>query len=226
MSSKYFQIGYNKCGTASIARFFERNGIAAVHWDQGRLARRMHDNLQAGRFILAGYERYDAFADMEQVTAEGVLEGYKRFGEILKQVEGAMFILNTRDRDRWIRSRLAQVVAASGTPYAECFKAHYGVDEVEAVVECWKRDWDAHHAAVKALVPPERLLVFDIETDPSEKLCAFAGLQASAARHYTQGNFTKNVVGRVLCRWTPETLVGAVPLKVKDSIRELTRRHR
>ena len=61
---KYFQIGFRKCGTTTLWDFFNRNGIPAVHWDEGDLARRMRDNLEAGRRVLDGYdERYAAFTE-------------------------------------------------------------------------------------------------------------------------------------------------------------------
>lgn len=45
---RYFQIGFHRCGTTSLWRFFERNGIPTVHFDKGNLARRMRDNIEAG----------------------------------------------------------------------------------------------------------------------------------------------------------------------------------
>ena len=52
-------------GTSAITVFFNRSGIPCVHHDRGRLARRMRDNLAAGRAPIAGYERYRAFTDMD-----------------------------------------------------------------------------------------------------------------------------------------------------------------
>ena len=38
MARKFFQIGFNKCGTTFIARLFGMNGYPAVHWAEGALA--------------------------------------------------------------------------------------------------------------------------------------------------------------------------------------------
>ena len=61
---KIFQIGFNKCGTRTIHRYLARNGVRSLHWDAGRLAKRMYANLAEGRELLAGYEEFDAFTDM------------------------------------------------------------------------------------------------------------------------------------------------------------------
>lgn len=226
MSRKYFQIGFNKCGTSSIARFFAKNGIPCVHWDQGQLAKRMHHNLQEGQFILSGYEHYDAFTDMEHATAHEIFDSYKYYMQIFEQVEDAMFILNTRDRDSWIKSRLSHRIYSSGEFYVEVYKSIYRLDDVSAVVELWKKDWDGHHAAVRELIPPEKLLVFNIDTDSSVRLCEFVGLDVSAAQHYTHQNLTLTDFGKFLRRRTPERIRHGTPRKIKDSIKWLFRKHR
>ena len=105
---KIFQIGFNKCGTRTIHQYFCDNGIRSVHWDEGRLAQRMFKNLSDGESLLAGYEEYDVFTDMEFLSESGVfLEGYKLFPFLAAQYPDAVFILNTRDRESWIRSRVS-----------------------------------------------------------------------------------------------------------------------
>ena len=109
--TRFFQIGFNRCGTTSIHSFFEANGIPSIHYDDGRLATTMFDNLDQGRFILRGYEGYNAFTDMEYLTHSRYYEGYKLYRPIMEQVPDAKFILNVRDPDRWIMSRLIHPAA-------------------------------------------------------------------------------------------------------------------
>jgi len=45
---KVFQIGFSKCGTTTLARFFSVNGVATVHHDFGYLAKTMQKNIKAG----------------------------------------------------------------------------------------------------------------------------------------------------------------------------------
>ena len=41
---KIFQIGFNKCATVSLHKFFESNGLKSIHWDKGRLAKTIYKN--------------------------------------------------------------------------------------------------------------------------------------------------------------------------------------
>lgn len=225
MARKFFQIGFNKCGTTSFALFFARNGIPCVHWDEGRLAQRMQRNLRGGEYILSGYEDYDAFTDMEHVTDREIVEGYKFYREIAEQVEDARFILNTRDRDRWIKSRLSHT-SPTGDSYVEKYKSIHGLDDTAAAVELWKKDWDAHHAAVQEAIPPGKLLVFNVEADPPERLCDFIGLDASAAQHFMLQNVTMSGFGEFLLERTPKRVKRTTPRKIKETIKRWVRKRR
>jgi hypothetical protein len=68
---KIFQIGFNKCGTKTLHHYFSRNGVRSVHWDYGRLAQRLFANLASGSKLLAGYEQFDVFTDMEYLNGSG-----------------------------------------------------------------------------------------------------------------------------------------------------------
>ena len=67
-SRQVFQIGFNKCGTSTLHRFFELNGFRSVHWDRGTLAQRLYRNLTEGKSLIAGYEHFETFADMEHIS--------------------------------------------------------------------------------------------------------------------------------------------------------------
>jgi Sulfotransferase domain len=141
---KIFQIGFNKCGTSTIHRYLRANGVKCVHWDDGRLARRMFANLANGDNLMAGYEGFDAFTDMEYVDRFGtLLEGNKLFPYLAAQYPDAVFILNTRDREAWIRSRLAW-----RGDYAARHRAHYNVVSNEQLADVWRAEWDRHHSRV------------------------------------------------------------------------------
>ena len=45
--TRFFQIGMQRCGTTSIALFLERCNIPCVHYDEGRLAKRIRVNIAA-----------------------------------------------------------------------------------------------------------------------------------------------------------------------------------
>ena len=220
MAAKYFQIGFNKCGTTSLARFFNRNGIRCVHYDRGRLGRAMQRNLQEGRFILAGYEDYDAYAAMSYLTSSEDFDAGGHYEELFRQVPDAKFILNTRSRANWIESRLAH----QGGDYLERTRAlHHLADAAEAVA-LWEREWEARHLGVRRSLPAQRLLVFDIERDPAERLCEFVGLDAPAARHWSGENPTMSAFGEALRDLVPQPILAAVPRGVNRHVRRLLRR--
>lgn len=141
---KIFQIGFNRCGTRSIHGFLAANGMRGVHWENGRVARRMFVNLSEGRPLLAGLEQFDVFTDMEMLTRDVFLEAYKLFPILLAQHPDAVFILNTREREAWIRSRMGH----AGGSYLERFKAYLGGASQAAVADAWRADWERHHKRV------------------------------------------------------------------------------
>ncbi|MYE00011.1 MAG: chromosome partition protein MukE [Alphaproteobacteria bacterium] len=248
MRPRLFQVGFNRCGTASLHRFLRLNGIASVHHAGGRLAIAMDANLRAGRHVLAGWERFEAFLDMSFLRAHVHVEMYKRWDVLLEQVPEARFILNLRDVDRWVASRLAMGPwtewrrerpargfgppwdaphpwpVARVPPFRERYRRCHGLAGLDEVVAHWRADWARHVAAVRASVPADRLLAFDIEREPPEALCRFVGLDASAARHWGHENPGPGRLGRALAGWAPRTLTRRVPDSVRRAARHALRR--
>ena len=223
----YFQIGFKRCGTTAIAVFFNRSGIPCVQHDRGRLALRMRDNLAAGRAPIAGYERYRAFTNMDWFAADDCFDGFKQYPALLAHYgRRARFILNTRPRERWIRSLWAHHARHGGAPAREHYQWRYGTADAAAVAGIWRAEWEAHHARVQAEIPPEQLLVFDIESDPPVRLCEFAGLPPACARHYAPQNHSLGRLGRLLARCTPLAARHAVPQRVRLPLKRLLRARR
>jgi Sulfotransferase domain len=161
---KIFQIGFNKCGTSTIHHYLSANGIRSLHWDKGRLARRIFTNLANGDELLAGYEEFDAFTDMEFLDGSGTyLEAYKLFPYLAAHYPDAVFILNTRDPEAWIRSRLTHGIR----PYAKRHMIYYDVTSTEQLAELWRAEWERHHRRVTEFFrgKPHRFFVCRIETD-------------------------------------------------------------
>jgi hypothetical protein len=162
---KIFQIGFNKCGTKTLHHYFSRNGIKSVHWDEGRLAQRMFANLANDKNLLAGYEQFDVFTDMEFLNKSGIyLEAYKLFPHLASQYPNALFILNTRDREAWIRSRLEH---GKNLSYAHRSMLHYNVTSIRDLTDRWRIEWERHHSQVMLFFARTafRFLVCRIETD-------------------------------------------------------------
>ena len=247
---KIFQIGFNRCGTTSIHRLFQAGGLRSVHHDYGRLALMMDDNLRNNRHILTGYEDFDAYSDMEFLMPPLHIEAFKFYEEILRQVPDALFILNVRDVEGWVASRMGlemdrklwverEVMSLNpsvGLPqfqrtrryrrasYAEFYREAYGLADLGAVADCWRADWDQHIGTVKQVIPAERLLVFDIEKDSPVSLCRFVGLNEGAALHYGRHNGSLGTVGQFLAFWTPDVVLSGTPRLVKRAARRVLRK--
>lgn len=162
-SNRVFQIGFNKCGTRTLHRFFELNGFRAVHWDGGRLARTMFRNLANGDRLIEGYERFEAFSDMEFITRAFAFEAFKLFPRLADEFPDALFLLNTRDREDWIRSRFEH---RDGV-YARTWKAVLNVSDDAGLADRWRAEWDRHHDRVERFFAGghRRFLKFEIGRD-------------------------------------------------------------
>jgi hypothetical protein len=160
---KVFQIGFNKCGTRTLHEYFKKNGKSSVHWDKGRLARQIFYNLRDGHPLLSGYERYDVFCDMESISRDFAFEAFKLFPLLSEQYPDAVFILNTRGRDNWIRSRLHH---AKGV-YVDRWKTLLKISSDDSLIAFWEREWTSHHQRVRDYFAARtfRFFEFDIEQD-------------------------------------------------------------
>jgi hypothetical protein len=166
---KVFQIGFNKCGTTSFYVLFESSGYRSIHWDRGKLAKTILSNAEAHCPLLSGYEECLCFFDMELLTNTAFLAVYSTFYQQLdREYPGSRFILNTRNIDDWIASRLRH------KNFTDRFQRLYQQTK-QQVAETWKSEWFHHHQAVKSYFAerPESLLVYDIDRDKLEKLRLF-----------------------------------------------------
>jgi hypothetical protein len=176
-SMKVFQIGFNKCGTDSISRLFKSSGYNAAHWEKGKLARTIKYNLNNNIKILTGIENFMCYTDLDSTIDEFPNEAFKYFKEIDKQYPGSKFILNLRNIDTWIESRIHHNPFGKNSTkkYSDLFQQHYGLKNIEEVKEYWKNDWETHIKNVLEYFKdrPDDLIVFNIETDNIDKLINF-----------------------------------------------------
>ena len=64
-SRRIFLIGHNKCGTRSFNKLLNKNGYSSIHYDKGRLAKRIQANFIFSRPLLDGVDQYCGYTDME-----------------------------------------------------------------------------------------------------------------------------------------------------------------
>lgn len=160
--NKIFQIGFNRCATTAIHIFFEKNGLKSVHWDKSLLAQKIHKNHLDKKPLLEGYEEYDCFTDMESAK-DNIFIYLTLFKELDKQYPNSKFILNIRNIDDWIKSRV------NHWGYLKFYQDNTGFDNDE-IITLWRRNWEDHILNVKNYFNnrPNDLIVFDIDNE-SEK---------------------------------------------------------
>ncbi|WP_347917677.1 hypothetical protein [Paracoccus marcusii] len=148
MPPKFFQIGFNKCGTTFIARLFDLNRIPAAHWLEGALADDIaYARLTGARPLARWADSVTAFTDMESVRFLNmpVIEGFREFVLLDRHYPGSIFLLNTRRVEDWIASRYLH----RGGAYARSIAANLGVP-LGDLGDIWARDWADHLSAVRA----------------------------------------------------------------------------
>jgi hypothetical protein len=169
------QVGFNKCGTRSFQRLFEGAGHRVVQHKIRKPFRRsrkaafvIQQNLRAGRRVFAGMEDYVLYAGLIHQTETESFEAIRHFREMLRDYPDTILILNTRNREDWIRSRLGH---GRGELLRRVMRQR-GVGTAEEVADIWRREWDEHHAEVRAAMQdrPGQLIEFNLDTDPVQKL--------------------------------------------------------
>jgi hypothetical protein len=171
MKNKIFCVGLNKTGTSSLHEAFKILGLKSVHeyTDSGQNIKDMlHENYLSGSDILKGLEAYDAYTDWDKMPYNQVI-----FKEFVKQYPNSKFILNTRDIDGWLNSRVKHVkrnqLEKKNNPDAD-------IKWLDIDVKAWEEEFKKHHEVVFEHFKnrEEEMLVFDItKGDGWEKLCPF-----------------------------------------------------
>ena len=68
-SRRIFLIGHNKCGTRSFNKLLNKNGYSSIHYDKGRLAKRIQANFIFSRPLLDGVDQYCGYTDWSFVVS-------------------------------------------------------------------------------------------------------------------------------------------------------------
>lgn len=133
----------------------------------------IYQNLMSGRPPIQGFEDFDAFFDMEApLTRPGVrVENFKFFDRFAEAYPNALFLLNTREKRSWLRSRALH----SNGGYLKKTVNRTRKSEGE-VLQIWSEEYDWHLNRVKNYFSsqPERLLVFDSDNDDVSNIIEFA----------------------------------------------------
>jgi len=194
-SPRIFQIGFNRCGTTTFIRFFQANNLKCLHWGRGSIAAGIEAARLEGKPLLFYVDGYFAYGDMEFVEVESEskkllkkkpfrrlyknlpkdnltpIYAFENFRELDKQYPGSKFILNTRNVEDWINSRIRFLERG----YFYCKHGDRFHSSQEALNQCWREHWDEHTSNVREYFSnrPEDLLEFDLDKDGPEKIADF-----------------------------------------------------
>jgi len=181
---RIFQIGFNKAGTVSIHYFFTENGISSVHWDRGNISKTIHNNYLTGKPLLEGLEEYQAFTDMEHTLEGGgfIYSAERYFKELDQAYPESLFILNFRDMESWIRSRL------NHKDYLFDTMLQNALTKNEAI-ELWREEYKKHIDNVLSYFGDrENLLVLEIKEGNEHLLGDFLERHGIPIKNKTLGH--------------------------------------
>lgn len=170
-------IGFNKCGTRSLAQLFRAAGHRVIHhkirdrWPiPRRIGKVMRDNLEAGRPVFHSAEDYTFYCDLIYNDGRSTWDGARAFREILRDYPDTILLLNLRDREDWIASRLKH----GHGEFARREMAARGLSDIESLKDQWRAEWDSHIAEVRAFMAdkPDNYIEFDLDRDSARDLAA------------------------------------------------------
>ncbi|MEM6480279.1 MAG: sulfotransferase [Pseudomonadota bacterium] len=165
-AEKVFAIGENKSGTTSLHRMFSDFGYRSYHGTKWRDTSRT-----------SFYRFYDAFCD-------GVPDNFRKLDELFPK---ARFILQVRELDTWIDSRLEHI---RRLPPGK--KRHPLWTIKESSIKAWTEHRNAYHIDVLTYFRdrPEDLLLVNYIRDPraAEKIAVFLGHDVPAAKPHENRN--------------------------------------
>ncbi len=171
------QVGFNKCATRSLTDLFAGSGHLAAHHKFKHTLRKnqniallMRENKRRGRPMFEGFDQHVFYADLMSQTKSETYEAFKDFRQILADYPDTILLLNYRDRENWINSRLKH---GHGT-FAEMAMQANGLKSIEDCADFWRNDWDAHLADVRTFMAdyPDQLVEFDTDNETVEDLIA------------------------------------------------------
>ncbi|MCJ8331460.1 MAG: methyltransferase domain-containing protein [Lentisphaeria bacterium] len=160
---RIFQIGFNRCGTTSLHRFFEINNIKSIHWDDGKLARKIYENYSQSHSLIKGYEEYQSFTDMVYKDEHSVKEVHvDLFRALYNEFPDAIYIFNDRNPTDWIESRMKKGRSAENA------KCQLGLKTDAELKAYWlKRYIDHKNDVLSFFAKKENFVHYDLDEPES-----------------------------------------------------------
>lgn len=172
-SRKVFAVGFNKCATTSLHALFTTLGLPSYHGTRWRSC----DNL----WLL---NAYDCFSD-------GIPQD---LGKLDRLFQGSKFVLQVRDLETWVYSRLGHIDRNKRSGY---YRAGDDWDATENAVAAWIQQRNRHHLFVQEYFAkrPDDLLIVNFIRDhaAATRVAHFLGFPGSYDRPEDNANPDKAV---------------------------------
>jgi hypothetical protein len=178
--NKIFQIGFNKAGTCSIHSLFKNySKLPSIHWDNGNLAKNIHNNIQNGEKLpLEDYDNYTVYNDMECFVENNgdlnyIMIGKEYFDILDVNYPNSVFIFNTRPIKNWIKSRLNH--KHNNIMYIDLHMKALKTSNKNKIIDYWEQEYYSYYNDIVNYFSrhPNKLLIFDIENDPFSKFSSY-----------------------------------------------------
>jgi hypothetical protein len=208
---KVILVGFNKCATRSFANLFAAAGHPSVHhkirsfFRSVNLAKVIQQNLKSGKKTFDSIERFTFYGDLIYQSETECFEAYLHFREILQDYPGSILLLNLRDREDWIRSRINH---GHGEFMARTMRAQ-GFKTADECKDYWRRQWDSHIQDVRIYMAdfPSQLIEFNIDSDNILKLVeALPAYKLNAKAWADQGSSrlrnNNSILNRIKRSWS------------------------
>ena len=164
---KIFFIGFNKTATTSFHHLILGSGYSSVHClfrggeHSGFIAKKMEDNINDGRPILWEMDNKDAYSDLLYVKRGKYIEANKWFKQLHAEYPDAYFILQTRNMEDWLESRIKH---KKGAFIERCEK--FTRKSRDELIEDWRLQRNRWEQKMKNYFKDNpNFLVFDIDKD-------------------------------------------------------------
>lgn len=180
MKKKVFFIGMNRTATTAFTKLFRSGGYSSAHYSftngNGKneiLASIMKNNHENNYPIMHGIDGFRTYSDMFWHRQDEWIDGVKYFKEIHNQFPDAYFVLQTRELDGWLKSKLNHKRERPTGGYIKRSRDYHGLTE-EEMLNWFAQDREEHHRKVREYFKDNpNFIEFDINEDPIEDFINF-----------------------------------------------------
>jgi len=181
---KVFFIGFNKTATTAFHKLFLDSGYKSYHHKKNKkkyLAKIIHENYLNNDPILKTIDDADCYSDLVYSTHDEYIEANSFYKEIFREYPNSYYVLQTRNIDNWICSRLKHIGTESFA-YRVCNVLDITEREL---IDYWKNLYSSRVSEIINFYKNKsNFIIFDIDNDEITKLTQFLSVDFSLELSY------------------------------------------